>query len=66
MIEFRGVHKWFGELHVLKGIQLKVAPAEVLVAGTLPVANLSLVWHSTPPEIWRSSSGSRSKRSWRS
>ena len=31
MIEFREVHKWFGELHVLKGINLKVAPAEVLV-----------------------------------
>jgi len=31
MIEFRDVHKWFGELHVLKGINLKVDPAEVLV-----------------------------------
>jgi polar amino acid transport system ATP-binding protein len=31
MIEFKDVHKWFGELHVLKGITLKVAPAEVLV-----------------------------------
>jgi polar amino acid transport system ATP-binding protein len=31
MIEFRDVHKWFGELHVLRGISLKVAPAEVLV-----------------------------------
>jgi ABC-type polar amino acid transport system ATPase subunit len=31
MIEFRDVHKWFGELHVLKGINLKVAPAEVVV-----------------------------------
>ncbi len=31
MIEFKDVHKWFGELHVLKGIGLKVDPAEVLV-----------------------------------
>jgi len=31
MIEFKDVHKWFGELHVLKGITLKVDPAEVLV-----------------------------------
>ncbi len=31
MIEFRDVHKWFGDLHVLKGIRLHVAPAEVLV-----------------------------------
>ena len=31
MIEFRDVHKWFGELHVLKGIHLTVDPAEVLV-----------------------------------
>jgi len=31
MIEFKDVHKWFGELHVLKGIHLKVDPAEVLV-----------------------------------
>jgi polar amino acid transport system ATP-binding protein len=31
MIEFRDVHKWFGELHVLKGINLKVAQAEVMV-----------------------------------
>jgi len=31
MIEFRDVHKWFGELHVLRGISLKVEPAEVLV-----------------------------------
>jgi ABC-type polar amino acid transport system ATPase subunit len=31
MIEFKDVHKWFGELHVLKGINLKVEPAEVLV-----------------------------------
>jgi polar amino acid transport system ATP-binding protein len=31
MIEFSDVHKWFGELHVLKGVNLKVDPAEVLV-----------------------------------
>jgi polar amino acid transport system ATP-binding protein len=31
MIEFKGVHKWFGELHVLKNIDLKVDTAEVLV-----------------------------------
>ncbi len=31
MIEFRDVHKWFGDLHVLKGINLHVAPGEVLV-----------------------------------
>jgi polar amino acid transport system ATP-binding protein len=31
MIEFRDVNKWFGSLHVLRGINLKVAPAEVLV-----------------------------------
>ena len=31
MIEFRNVHKWFGDLHVLKNISLEVEPAEVLV-----------------------------------
>jgi polar amino acid transport system ATP-binding protein len=31
MIEFRDVHKWFGDLHVLKGIKLNVAQAEVMV-----------------------------------
>jgi polar amino acid transport system ATP-binding protein len=31
MIEFKDVHKWFGELHVLRGISLRVDPAEVLV-----------------------------------
>jgi len=31
MIEFKNVHKWFGDLHVLKDISLKVEPAEVLV-----------------------------------
>ncbi len=31
MIEFRDVHKWFGDLHVLKGIRLRVAAGEVLV-----------------------------------
>jgi polar amino acid transport system ATP-binding protein len=31
MIEFKDVHKWFGDLHVLKGINLSVAQAEVMV-----------------------------------
>jgi len=31
MIEFKNVHKWFGELHVLNGITLKIDPAEVVV-----------------------------------
>jgi len=31
VIEARGVHKWFGDLHVLKGIDLKVEEAQVLV-----------------------------------
>ena len=31
MIEFKDVHKWFGDLHVLKGINLQVAQAEVMV-----------------------------------
>jgi polar amino acid transport system ATP-binding protein len=31
MIDFTDVHKWFGRLHVLNGINLRVAPAEVLV-----------------------------------
>ena len=31
MIEFRDVHKWFGDLHVLKGIRLRVEAGEVLV-----------------------------------
>ncbi len=31
MIEFRDVHKWFGDLHVLKGIHLRVEAGEVLV-----------------------------------
>ena len=31
MIEFKDVHKWFGELHVLNSISLKVDAAEVLV-----------------------------------
>jgi len=31
MIEFKDVHKWFGDLNVLKGINLKVAQAEVMV-----------------------------------
>jgi polar amino acid transport system ATP-binding protein len=31
VIEFRGVNKWFGALHVLKDIDLSVAPREVVV-----------------------------------
>ncbi|MDB5556131.1 MAG: polar amino acid transporter ATP-binding protein [Rhizobium sp.] len=31
MIEFRGVNKWFGALHVLKDISLSVEPREVVV-----------------------------------
>ncbi|HEV2900162.1 MAG TPA: amino acid ABC transporter ATP-binding protein [Pseudaminobacter sp.] len=31
MIEFRGVNKWFGSLHVLKDITLSVEPREVVV-----------------------------------
>ncbi|MFH1034604.1 MAG: amino acid ABC transporter ATP-binding protein [Pseudomonadota bacterium] len=31
MIEFQGVHKWFGRLHVLAGIDLKVEPGQVVV-----------------------------------
>lgn len=31
MIEFRGVNKWFGSLHVLKDISMQVAAGEVLV-----------------------------------
>ncbi|MGH2545726.1 MAG: amino acid ABC transporter ATP-binding protein [Actinomycetota bacterium] len=31
MIRMEGVHKWFGDLHVLKGIDLQVEPREVVV-----------------------------------
>lgn len=31
MIAVRGVHKWFGQLHVLRGIDLEVTKGEVLV-----------------------------------
>ena len=31
MIEFRGVHKWFGSLHVLNDINLFIKPGEVVV-----------------------------------
>ncbi|MBJ6750782.1 amino acid ABC transporter ATP-binding protein [Geomonas anaerohicana] len=31
MIEFRGVHKWFKQLHVLNDINLHVKPGEVMV-----------------------------------
>ncbi len=30
-IEFRGVHKWFGKLHVLRDVSLRVMPGEVVV-----------------------------------
>ena len=30
MIRVRGVHKYFGNLHVLRGVDLDVAKAEVL------------------------------------
>lgn len=32
LVRLEGVHKWFGERHVLKGIDLSVEPGEVLVA----------------------------------
>jgi len=31
MIAVRGVHKWFGQLHVLRGVDLEVTKGEVLV-----------------------------------
>jgi ABC-type polar amino acid transport system ATPase subunit len=31
LIRLEGVHKWFGDLHVLKGVDLAVSPGEVLV-----------------------------------
>jgi ABC-type polar amino acid transport system ATPase subunit len=31
LIRLEGVHKWFGDLHVLKGIDLRVEPREVVV-----------------------------------
>ncbi|HUG29750.1 MAG TPA: amino acid ABC transporter ATP-binding protein [Candidatus Limnocylindria bacterium] len=31
MIEIRDVHKWFGQLHVLRGVSLSVAEGEVVV-----------------------------------
>ncbi len=31
MVRLEGIHKWFGPLHVLKGVDLGVAPGEVLV-----------------------------------
>ncbi len=31
MIQFRNVNKWFGPLHVLRGVTLEVAPSEVAV-----------------------------------
>jgi len=29
MIEFKGVNKWFGSLHVLQNIDMHVKPGEV-------------------------------------
>ncbi|MGH7377978.1 MAG: amino acid ABC transporter ATP-binding protein, partial [Candidatus Methylomirabilales bacterium] len=31
LIRMEGVHKWFGDLHVLKGIDLQVEPRVVVV-----------------------------------
>jgi general L-amino acid transport system ATP-binding protein len=31
IIKIHNLHKWFGPLHVLKGINLEVAPGEKLV-----------------------------------
>ena len=31
MVSVRGVHKFFGDLHVLQGIDLDIAPGEVCV-----------------------------------
>ena len=31
LVRLENVHKWFGSLHVLKGIDLSLAPQEVLV-----------------------------------
>lgn len=31
MVQVEGVHKFFGDLHVLKGIDLTIAPGEVCV-----------------------------------
>jgi ABC-type polar amino acid transport system ATPase subunit len=31
LVRLEGVHKWFGDLHVLKGIDLEVEPQQVLV-----------------------------------
>jgi ABC-type polar amino acid transport system ATPase subunit len=34
LIQFRGVHKWFGRLHVLRGVDLDVAEGEkIVIAG---------------------------------
>ena len=30
-IEIRGMHKWYGEFHVLRNINLSVAPGEKIV-----------------------------------
>jgi ABC-type polar amino acid transport system ATPase subunit len=31
LVRLEGIHKWFGDLHVLKGVDLTVVPKEVLV-----------------------------------
>ncbi len=31
MVEFRNVHKWFGSLHVLDGINLTIGSGEAVV-----------------------------------
>jgi len=31
LVRLEGIHKWFGDLHVLRGIDLQLAPTEVLV-----------------------------------
>lgn len=31
MVRLEGIHKWFGSLHVLKGIDLEIVPKEVVV-----------------------------------
>lgn len=49
MVDIRGVHKFFGELHVLKGIDLAVQPGEVCVvlgpsgSGKSTLIRLSLI-----------------------
>ena len=37
MVSVRGVHKFFGDLHVLRGIDLDIASGEVDRGGGVPV-----------------------------